>query len=291
MAIINASAIDFIPFQEGESTVQNPAHAVDLLEFTESVYCPLLQAIASETILFTESAHINDLNASASDSLSFVESAARGATASAFDLFGTTDSASLFHGGPGNDSINFADLAGVVKVKPGLDTLVLTESATSKTNPFLSFADTLVFYDFARSVKVTCAPIDQRIAIQLSHPTTNPTRIVTLCVPEFGDARRRDFQRINRRSRGNDLVVYRDPSWIVSDHFTMKLANLNAQQKNDLIDFLEFTTGEYVLMRDYENNIWKGFIMNPNTPLVQTGSCTYECELQFSGAIITPAGN
>lgn len=286
MAVINASASDFLPLQEGNPGILNPAHAFDTLVFSDSAYCPIHDALAGETLTVSESPHEKDIDAAADDSLDFTDSSSRGATASAFELLGLTDLAGLFHGGPGNDTFSLSEAAASLITKPGVDSIAFVETITGLLSPYLVLAETMAFVEYAIGLKTSCMPVDQRLAIQLMSPADAPLTTLTLCVPEFGDIRRRDFQRINRRSRGNDLIVYRDPNWVVSDHFTMRLSNLNEDQRFGLLNFLEFTTGQYIKMRDYEGNIWKGFIMNPNTPITQTGPCRYDCELQFSGGVI-----
>lgn len=287
MAVINASAADFIPFQEGRSSVPNPSHCVDLFSLIEQAICATKDGIVLETLPISDTPRNKDIDKAAFDDISFYDVCGRGPDASAFDLIGFTGFAGLFHGGPSADNLFITDAAATQKNKPGRDTLALTETADVIINPFLELDETLEFIEAAIGFKHNCTPVDVRQQIILQYPGSDPTTgIATLCIPVFGDIRRRDFQRINRRSRGNDLIVYRDPAWVVSDHITIRLNNMNAQQRLELVNFLEFTTGLVVRLTDYENNIWRGFIMNPNTPITQTGMCRYSCELQFSGAVI-----
>lgn len=287
MAVINASAADYIPFQEGRSSVPNPSHSFDVFSLSDTAFCATKDGIVLETLPMGEAPRNKDIDLEATDTLSFWDNSGRGHNASAFDLVGFVDFGGLFHGGPSGDSLSIVEDAETVLNKPGLDDLSLTEVASVLINPLLEFEETLELVEAAIGFKFNCSPVDVRQQIILEYPGQEPTTgIATLCIPVFGDIRRRDFQRINRRSRGNDLIIFRDPTWVVSDHITIRLNNLNTQQRLELINFLEFTTGLIVRMTDYENNIWRGFIMNPNTPITQTGNCRYSCELQFSGAVI-----
>jgi hypothetical protein len=286
MAVINATAADFIPFAEGKSSAPNPSHSLDAITFFEIARCSTPLATVNEQLVVGDSPHFKDFELAASDTLSFFEQGLRGATAFATDLIGFIDFGGLYYGGPGVDSLSLTEASTSETAKPIYESLGLTESAENRLNPLLINSDTFEIYEFAIGVKDTCLAVDQRLQLQLMYPADAPITTITLCVPNMGDIRRRDFQRINRRSRGNDLIVYRDPAWVVSDHFTLLVDKLNAAQKQNLINFLEYTTGLYIRMRDYEGNIWKGFITNPNVPITQIGSCRYSCELQFSGGVI-----
>ncbi len=284
MAVHIAGAGDFLTLSEGKSTLQNPVNILEMIQFTEAATTSNKVAGVIEQLQLAESSHDPDIAAQAIDTLSFFDQAARGPHASAFDLFGMFDLAGLFHGGNNTDTLVINESVTANITKPGIDALAFTELADNRINPFLAITDDLSLYETATGLKGGCSVSDQRSDVQFIDPMSG--YILTLIVPDFGDIRRRDFQRINRRSRANDLVVYRDPTWVKSDNITIKLSHLNEYQKYNLINFLEFNTGHIVQYRDYENNLWQGFIMNPSVPFIQTAPCTYECEIQFSGGII-----
>lgn len=286
MAVINVSASDFIPFAEGKSAVPNPSNSLDIVTFIEFARCATPLASGIDQLVVSDVPHEKDIDAETFDTLSFNEQGVRGPTAFAFDLFGMLDFSGLFHGGPGTDALSFTETSSSEIAKPITDSFSLTESATTRLRPLLINSESFTLNEYAIGNRVACLAVDQRLQLQLMYPADTPTTTITLCVPNLGDIRRRDFQRINRRSRGNDLIVYRDPAWVVSDHITLLIDKLTMGQKNLLINFLEYTTGLYIGMRDYEGNIWKGFIMNPNVPIQQVGTCRFTCELQFSGSVI-----
>lgn len=286
MAVINASAADFVAFSESENQVTLPTDCVDIIIFVDEAYTPSKDVRTEDSIVFSESPHEKDIDAEAADTLALWDSASRGATASAFDLFGVVDIAGMFHGGTGPDQLTFAETTVVSVTKPGTDVFTITESASGRLVPTADIDETVSFYDTALGIVDSCAPVDQRQAITLYSPADNPTTTLVLDSPDIGDTRTYEMQRINRRSRNNDLIVYRDPTWVKGTTLTYRFNHLNAQQRDNLLNFLEFTTGQFILLRDYEGNLWKGFIMNPNTVIAQIGTYKHQCELQFSGEII-----
>lgn len=289
MATITVSAQDFIPFSESPTPpvgLTNPIHTFETLIFSEEAKLNNPKLYAVDGLLITEDAHQKDITVNAADTISFVDIAQRGPTMFAFDLLSLNDTAGLYRGGPVVDALNIVESSTVQVNKPGIDALVLTEVATYKINRYLSVTDTLVFIDFAQGYITTCRDIDNRLVIEFASPAVAPVAFHELVVPDFGDIRQRDFQRINRRSRANDLIIYRDNDWTIADRFNFKLSTLTAAQKDNFINFLEFTTGQLVRLRDYENNYWHGFIMNPNMPFTQIRPCLYECEVQFTGRVV-----
>jgi hypothetical protein len=285
MAIFNAGVIEAISFSENKGS--NNLKIDDLLIFTDGATTPFRSASSIDTVLISDAPRVKNLDVSTSDFLSIAESGARGHDlASAFDLLNIGDRAGLFVGGPTSESLVITESVTEFSAKGFHDTLTLTESATVRNSVAPVTPETVTINEVAIGHVIGCRAKDIRNPITLISGSTT----LTLGGADFGDIRRRDFQRINRRSRGNDLIIYRDPSWTISEHLTVRMSGMNGGQRDNLLNFLEFTTGQLVRMVDYETNLWEGFIMNPNTPMTQTGNCKFETELQFQGRVISYAG-
>lgn len=98
-----------------------------------------------------------------------------------------------------------------------------------------------------------------------------------------------EHTRINRRSRGNNLIVYRDPRWPKTETLNFKVYNMCAKLADDLLLFLGNSLAQPVEYVDYEGVKWTGFITNPELEVSQSiadlpGSCGgYEAEIHFQG--------
>lgn len=107
--------------------------------------------------------------------------------------------------------------------------------------------------------------------------------IIKLPRPELGNQERFDFTRINRRSRGGDLIVYRDNQWPRTKTLTLTFAWLSEAQKQSILSFIQSTVGQEVSYADHYGNTWNGFIMTPTNKVVQESLNNKTLSLEFQG--------
>jgi hypothetical protein len=106
---------------------------------------------------------------------------------------------------------------------------------------------------------------------------------------DFGDSDSVEQTRISRRSRGEDVIVYRDPLWPKTEIIKFKLIDLSASQGKAILDFLTVNLAQQIKFSDWLGIRWLGVIINPDATLTQTvqdqacGSGRYEIELQLQG--------
>jgi hypothetical protein len=103
--------------------------------------------------------------------------------------------------------------------------------------------------------------------------------------PEIGNNERFDFSRINRRSRGGDLILFRDEQWPKTKTLTLTFAWLSEFQKHEILDFMQKTIGQEIVYIDHYGRTWDGFIMTPAAPVTQQSLNDLSLTLDFQGII------
>lgn len=99
--------------------------------------------------------------------------------------------------------------------------------------------------------------------------------------PEFGNSDSVDVRRINRKTRGGDLMVYRDPIWPKTRIFKVNFIFLKQDDLSRLLDFIHRTVGQIVTYTDYEGQVWSGIIITPGDEVSQPGTNNYAATFSF----------
>lgn len=105
--------------------------------------------------------------------------------------------------------------------------------------------------------------------LTLFWPTVSPSLTVVLRNPKFGNKIAYTPNRINRKSRGGKMIVFRDNDWPTFTLLTMEFEMLNATQIAAFKSFLQSTLGLVVGLTDHDGGIWNGIITTPDTPITQ----------------------
>lgn len=140
----------------------------------------------------------------------------------------------------------------------------------------LPVSNTIIFiggasgYDFDK-VDMTLIPIPAFPGTPTDVIFMYGNQTVVLNTPVLGDTDEIELTRINRETRNNDFIVYRDPMWPKSERFKYKFENLSQQQVWNFLNFVEMTLGQNVTMIDYLNQSWTGIITNPGMSATQDG--------------------
>lgn len=108
---------------------------------------------------------------------------------------------------------------------------------------------------------------------------------ITLPRPEIGNTKRLDFTRINRRSRGGDLIVFRDPSWPKTITLALTFNWLKETDKTVLFQFMLDNLGKEVEYRDHYGKVWDGFIMTPTAQVTRESKNNRTITLEFQGQV------
>lgn len=101
--------------------------------------------------------------------------------------------------------------------------------------------------------------------------------------PEFDDTYTYDLTKINRRSRGGDLIIGRDPIWPATKTLNLRWTYLSQADVDWLLNFMKLTLGKRCRYLNYDNVQWSGFIMNPQTAAQQIGRGNHAVTIEFEG--------
>jgi hypothetical protein len=102
--------------------------------------------------------------------------------------------------------------------------------------------------------------------------------------PDWNNKNTLEFSRINRKSRGGDLIIYRDPQWPESITLDMTFSALTEQQKDQFRTLFRISLGRPILFVDHLGDTWAGIILNPGTEISQTGRNQWQVEFQLQGS-------
>lgn len=178
-------------------------------------------------------------------------------------------------------SITDSGVFGGVHVASASDTLAVTESVSSVTQN----AD-LCGYDATQAGNYPS--VTGQGGFRLQHPSTGTvTDEVVLRNPNLGNRHRVSPHRINRVTRGGDLIIYRDPSWPLVESLLVQFSALTRVKALELQTFIQDHLGEEIKLIDWEDRLWTGVIVVVDDPVVQDrkGDCAYTMSFEFEGVL------
>lgn len=115
-----------------------------------------------------------------------------------------------------------------------------------------------------------------RDTILLEYPYNSPTLTLELKNPILGDHDVAEYSRIQRHTRGLGLKLYRDPTWPKSRTFNISFQGLSSTDRNAILAFIRQTAGLELKYTDYYSQVHKVIMLQPKTPITQTGQgCQY----------------
>jgi hypothetical protein len=109
----------------------------------------------------------------------------------------------------------------------------------------------------------------------------NASKTVTLRSPDFGNKTKIEVRKINRKSRGGDIIMYRDSEWPRTSFYQVSFSFLKEQQAKDLLKFLMDTLGEIISFTDHEGFTRNGIVITPNDPIVQAGREDFQASFEI----------
>jgi hypothetical protein len=124
--------------------------------------------------------------------------------------------------------------------------------------------------------------------LTLFWPFVSPSLTLVLRNPEFGNKISFNANRINRKSRGGTLRVFRKLGWPKFHTLQMDISVLSTTQIEDFKTFLNTTLGLEIGLTDHEGRTWKGIITTPDTDITQISgtSCgNFATSFQFEGEL------
>ena len=188
-----------------------------------------------------------------------------------------------------DDTLSFISLGTGYLTNPVSNNLIITHNV--QVSILYNNISTLVLGNL-----VTCQLIAKAYRVQdgpLYNIPHNPIIQLTygsitliLRNPSFGDNDVKEFRRINRRSRGNALHIFRDPIWPVANRINYTFNDLSDKDKSTLLSFIENSIGQQITLVDYEQRNWLGVIITPSADIKQTLEQDNSVTLQFEGLLV-----
>lgn len=89
---------------------------------------------------------------------------------------------------------------------------------------------------------------------------------------DYGDVDTVEHTRISRRTIGEELIVFKDPTWPTTETLKFKLIDITMTQGKAMLDFIQTYLAQQIKLQDWYGVRWLGVIVNPEASLIQTGA-------------------
>ena len=109
------------------------------------------------------------------------------------------------------------------------------------------------------------------------------TTVVELRDPDFGNQLKVEITRINRKSRGGDQIIYKDLAWPITKTISYKFSYLSQTDVYNLMNFINLTLGQNILLIDFETRSWIGVIITPAAKITQPEREGFSAQFEFQG--------
>ena len=127
----------------------------------------------------------------------------------------------------------------------------------------------------AMSALMPFTPIE-RETILLEYPYASPTLTLELRNPELNDRKSLVYSRVQRKSRGNSLILFRASHWPKSRVFNISFRALTSSNRDAIISFIRASLGKEIKYTDFLAQEHKVVLINPDAEITQEGiGCQY----------------
>ena len=123
----------------------------------------------------------------------------------------------------------------------------------------------------------------RRSSTVLTYPYTTPSITLEIRNPNFDNVEQFEHRKINRRSRGGTLQIYRDPAWPEAERLIMTFSALSQKDVKDLMEFMNKSLGKEIGILDFESRQWRGLILTPSAATSEEGMQGFSATLEFEG--------
>lgn len=186
------------------------------------------------------------------------------------------------------DAITVAQTIGQNRLKIDTDAVAVAQVITIGRDSVKNVVDTLTMTQYINAWKADYHWINPGI----SAPSTASTfklayssTTLELRNPKFSDKDSYEAQRIYRVTRGGNLEVYRDPMWPDQEILSVEFEYLSSTQAADLLDFFHNSLGHKITLTDQYNRQWDGYILTPESEIIQSKRIGYGAKFDFQGTL------
>jgi hypothetical protein len=168
---------------------------------------------------------------------------------------------------------------------PVVPVTLLNENQVPPPNGIYISSTSPPLQNYSNSI-VTATSNNVRIVRKVFFKYEDNNTWLALPRPELDNDKRFDFTRINRRSRGNDLIVFRDNAWPRTKTLTLTFSWLRRELIDGILYFLDLTLGKQVKYYDHYGKTWNGFIMTPAAHIQEATTNDRTITLEYQGVEI-----
>lgn len=174
-----------------------------------------------------------------------------------------------------------------VRSKSASNTLDLSSSVSQIIANFCGYSPGIGAGSFTYPAPSIVAPIlVRRTSTILTWPYAAPTLTLELRNPNFDNVEQFEFRRINRRTKGGGLDLFRDETWPKAKRLIYSFSELKETQRNDLLTFLIRSIGQEIGILDFESRQWRGVILTPSAAIAEPRSGGFGFSLDFEGELV-----
>lgn len=184
------------------------------------------------------------------------------------------------------DSVNFQQRVTVHRVKGAASRIDFTSTATAVVrfsrlqNLVLNFKSSAIGYI-----------LNDDIILQPIPATSTPDHVtltyqdmeLKLRRPTFGNLEKLNYSKVNRRTRGNALELYRDSTWPKFKRLSFDFENLTQAKAKEAQYFIRRSLGKDISIVDFQGLGWVGFIVTPEAEIVQQTRSGFNMSFELEG--------
>lgn len=291
MAVIEVSASSFVAIQSGAASRDRVGIAGNTVTPSHSVTVNAKIESLSSTVAIHHTVGLKRvINLGVVNSVTPTQSChPRTLIVSAVSNVGVNGRATIAKAFGSHSTLLPTSLASAVNTKGAKSKITITHTVTVKCVRNLSVESSVVIVSQVNVYKPNSLFLNPSltlpvyVAVDKSVTFTFGSTILTLPKPDMNNADKFDFNRINRRSRGNTLIVYRDPTWPKTRTLSLSFSWIKENKLYEILSFLDLTLGREVFYIDHHGVQWKGIIMTPAAQLTQESSANIGLVLEFQG--------
>jgi len=108
---------------------------------------------------------------------------------------------------------------------------------------------------------------------------------ILLRAPELDNIDQNVTSRINRETRGGNLIIFADPTWPKVNIIKISFIGLLEAEAISLQDFIINHLGKDILLTDWEGREWIGIITEKDV-ISQTSDCNWSASFSFEGVVL-----
>lgn len=105
--------------------------------------------------------------------------------------------------------------------------------------------------------------------------------VLTLPSPDFENHEKLQYTRVNSKTRGNDLIMFRANYWPKSRIFSMQWTGLKRTHREALLIFLRENIGKRMTLNDHEGRSYPVVILTPESELSENERNQHTVNLDF----------